>query len=198
MGFRSFTRGAADELGHGLFGRTGGSAGAQFGEGSTKQQAAGMEKSDAVRECFNFRERVRSEKKRCAVAIDQVIAHESAKIRGGQGIETPRRLVQQENGRCVQYRTSETQPLHGAGRKCTHLAIERVSNADTPGGFGDAAAGFFGREIAQSGKKLQVLAPRETRVKSNFRPTVKSHCVTHMNRLADYVVAGNFRATSSG
>jgi hypothetical protein len=64
-----------------LFGRTGGSAGAQFGEGSTKQQAAGMEKSDAVRECFNFRERVRSEKKRCAVAIDQVIAHESAKIR---------------------------------------------------------------------------------------------------------------------
>jgi hypothetical protein len=98
----------------------------------------------------------------------------------------------------VQYRTSETQPLHGAGRKCTHLAIERVSNADTPGGFGDAAAGFFGREIAQLGKKLQVLARGETRVKSNFGATVKSHCVTHMNRLADYVVAGNFRATSSG
>lgn len=140
-----------------------------------------MEKSDAVRECFNFRERVRSEKKRCAVAIDQVIAHESAKIRGGQGIETPRRLVQQENGRCVQYRTSETQPLHGAGGKRANLTIERVSDADTFSGFGDATPHFRGCEVAKLGEKLQILARGETGVESDFGATVKSHCVTDMD-----------------
>ena len=140
-----------------------------------------MEKSDAVRECFNFRERVRSEKKRCAVAIDQVIAHESAKIRGGQGIETTRRLVQQKNGRGVHYSAGETQALYGAGRKCTHLAIERVSDADTFSGFGDATPHFRGCEVAKLGEKLQILARGETGVESNFGATVKSHCVTDMD-----------------
>ncbi len=102
-----------------------------------------MEDGDSIGQEFDFRQRVRSEEKRCCAALQHLAFQKLTKRGGGDGVEAARRLIEQEDVWRMKEGAREAKPLQGTGGKSADLSVERLaqlkliselSNAGASGG----------------------------------------------------------------
>jgi len=117
-----------------------GRRGAKFesGECVAGEETALVEDGDAIGEQFDFGESVRGEEERSIAAAEDLRFKESAKIHGGDGVETARGLIEEKDARVVEQCAGQAEALDGAGRKSARLAVENIGQLELFGELGDA------------------------------------------------------------
>ena len=123
---------------------------------------------------------------------------EAPKLRGGDGIEAARRLVEEQDAGPMEKSASQAETLNRAGGKCAHLAIERFAQLELFGELRDSLGRGEPRKQIQSAEEEQVFARRQPRIEAVVRASVITKAAAHCARVANGVVARDPRVAARG
>lgn len=101
-------------------------------------EIAFLQNGYTVRQEFDLRECVRSEKKGCALTRQDFGFQEAAEIGGSEGIETAGGFIEEKHFGLVEKRADQTQALDGARGEGAHLTVESTTQFEAFGKGGDA------------------------------------------------------------
>lgn len=110
----------------------------ESGERIARQETAFIDDGDTVGKQFDFRQGVRSKKKRGIAPPENMRFEETAKIQGGDGVQAAGRLIEEKHTRLVKQGASKTEALDGASGECAHLAVEHIAKLELLGESCDA------------------------------------------------------------
>lgn len=158
-------------------------------EGIAGEQAAFLEDGDAVGEEFDFGQRVGSKKQGSIAAREELRFQEAAEIHGRDGVETSRRLIEQQHAWLMEQGAQQAEALNSAGRECADLTIERFVHVKLFGKLGDAQACRLPGEMVEAAEKEQILAAGEASVEAVVGAGMITEQAPNRARFARGVVA---------
>src|SRR5882762_8960038 len=123
---------------------------------------------------------------------------EAPKLRGGDGIEAARRLVEEQDAGPMEKSASQAETLDGAGGKCAHLAVEGFAQLELFGELRDALGRGGARKQIQLAEEEQVFARGKPRVEAVVRARMIAQAAADVARLVDGVVASDARTATGG
>ncbi len=178
----------------------GGSAGAllQCGDSVASQEAASVNYGHAIREKLHFGESVRGEEQGSLAMAKDFRFQEAAKLRGGDGVEAARGLVEKQDTGLVKKCASQAEALDRAGGKRAHLAVERFAELKLLGELQDSLGRGGTRKQIQLAEEEQILARRKPRIEAVVRARVIAQAAADVARVLDGVVAGDSRVAACG
>ena len=167
-------------------------------ERTASQQASSVNDGDAIGEELDFRERVGSEEQSCLTGPENLGFQETAKLGGANGVETARRLIEQENAGLMEESTAKTETLQRAGRKSAHLPVESFLDMKLFRELSDALRGSGARDPVESSEKSQIFPAGESRVEARIASGVIAEVAARSGGIAKGVVSGDLRAAVCG
>lgn len=150
----------------GVFEGSGSGAGFQSRGGIHGDEAAVVQKGNAIGEELDFGQRVRRKEKSSALAAEDFGLQKASKIGGRESIEAARGFIKQDNLRLVKKRTKKTKALDGAARKRADLAVKKLSHVKLFGDNGNAIFQARIGEMVEPAEKTEIFARGEAGIET--------------------------------
>ncbi len=154
-------------------------------------EGAFFQNGDAVRQEFDFRERVRGKKKGCALTREDFGFQKAAEVGGSEGIEAARGFIEEKHFGLVEKRADQAQALDGARGQGTHLTAESATQFEAFGQSGDARLQERIGEVVQAPEKMQIFTAGETRVEAQVGTGMVAQMAAERRGLAGGIEPGD-------
>lgn len=170
----------------------------EVGDVVASNELAFMENSDPIGKQFHFAERMRREEQGDIAGAKNFRSEETPEFGGGNRVQASRWLIEKKDARLMQQRPRQAEPLHGAGGKRAHLAVEGVAEMKKFGKLCNTDQCIFTREQVELAEEKKVFAPREPRIKTMIGSGMITKASANFSGVLDRIVRLHTRAAARG